>query len=516
DSMFFGLVVPFVPNILRDRAGVPDDDLQLWNSVLVGVYGAAIFAGSPIFGWLADHATSRRGPLLLGYISLACSTILLHRGSTLVVLVLGRILQGLSAAAVCSVGFAMLYDSFGGAGVGGALGWVSAALDAGGFLGPGVAGALYDVGGGESAVFWFAYIFIAVDAALGLLVIVENSAKVDGEKSKETEGDGSDDSRTSMESCSSDSSEEALMLKPVKAGRGPEYIPLPKSPIADEHSETGLPSYRGHPDDKADYRVESFFQILLLPRLLVAISGWLVVGIFETAFDSVLPLFVQETFQWPIVGAGLIFLPFYLPSIVLSPVCGYLTDRVRNSPRILAAGGFFLCGPSFLLLGCVNDNSVSKQVLLCILLTLIGVGTAFSGPPMLKEVGVVVKMAERMSPSGAFGPRGAAAQAYGVHNAAFAIGNLLGPILAGAFKAALGWPAMGWFFGALSLVSGVVVLVYLEGYIGHVSWRSRRRPNAATITAMAASSPGGSVVVLSVEQQQQHAQNNSCDAGPPP
>lgn len=71
-------IVPFVPNILRDRAGVPDDDrmwmrqpiflcrnfaktygaanrchanttVQLWNSVLVGVYGAAIFVGSRRF-----------------------------------------------------------------------------------------------------------------------------------------------------------------------------------------------------------------------------------------------------------------------------------------------------------------------------------------------------------------------------------------------------------------------------------------------------------------------------------
>ncbi|CAK7227777.1 hypothetical protein SCUCBS95973_006656 [Sporothrix curviconia] len=467
----------------------------LWNSVLVGVYGAAVFTGSSLFGWLADHARSRRGPLLLGYVSLACSTLLLHKGQTLALLVLGRILQGLSAAAVCSVGFAMLHDSVGGTGVGGALGWVAAALDAGGFLGPGVAGALYDAGGGEAPVFLFAYSFIAVDAALGVLVIMEDRvvAKAGGEDGKIETRDAVDDNRrTSLEGAVSDRSEESLMLKPIPWDT--QYAPLITSPTAGEDVDETLPlgeKYVGAGANTADYRVGSFLQLLLLPRLLVAVSGCLVVGIFETAFDSVLPLFVQETFEWPIVGAGLIFLPFYLPSIALSPLCGCVADRVRNAPRLLAAAGFFLCGPSFLLLGCIDDNTASKQVMLCVLLTLIGVGTAFSGPPLLKEVGVVVEAAERASPSGVFGRRGAAAQAYGVHNAAFAVGNLLGPILAGALKATLGWAAMGYFFGLFSLVSGVSVLVYLEGYIGRVTWWPAPLPSTRTATRSATSSSGG-------------------------
>lgn len=488
-----------MPNILRDRAGIPDGEreypspdstpalphkplsadtrhktVQLWNSVLVGVYGAAIFVGSrkpcraplclfepppnnvAIFGWLADHASSHRAPLLLGYAALACSTLLLHKGPTLTMLVFGRILQGLSAAAVCSVGFAMLYDAFGSHGIGGALGWVSAALDTGGFLGPGLAGLLYEAGG-EDAVFLSAYGFIAVDVAMGLLVIVADNPPGDG-------------------------SESLVLPTSDTVEKQPEYVPLPDSPV----DESALLSDGDSDDDeKQSYNVPSaspcrrsstaapLIQLLLLPRVRVAVSGWLVVGVFETAFDSVLPLFVQDTFNWPIAGAGLIFLPFYLPSIVVSPLCGYVADRIRNAPRVFAAAGFFLCGPSFILLGYVDGIAVAKQILLCVLLALIGVGTALSGPPLLKEIAVVVEAAERASLPGTFGPRGATATAYGVHNAAFAIGNLLGPVLAGAFKAALGWAAMGWFFGVLSLASGVVVLVCLEGYIGNVVWTRR-------------------------------------------
>ncbi len=359
---------------------------------------------------------------------------MLHKGMTIALLILARVLQGLSAAAVCSVGFAILYDAFGTEGVGGALGWVSAALDAGGFLGPGLSGILYDAGG-ENAVFCSAYAFIALDIILGLLVIV-----------------ASDDHDSSQ-----------------RGEKAPQYAPLPESPT--------LTSTRpGHASDAASLRYDdddvlppkpraSLMRLLLQPRLLTAISGWLVVGIFETAFDSVLPMFVQDTFQWPIVGAGLIFIPFYLPSILLSPYCGHIVDRVENSARILGAAGFLLCGPSFILLGLTNGDSTGKQILLCVLLTLIGVGTALSGPSLLREVGVVVEEAEKASP-GSYGPKGAAARAYGVHNAAFAIGNLLGPILAGSVKALLGWAAMGWGFGVLSLLAGAVVLLFLDGWIG--------------------------------------------------
>jgi MFS family permease len=385
-----------------------------------------------IFGWLADHSQSRRGLLLVGHAFLACSTMLLHKAEMLWLLVLARILQGLSAAAVCSVGFAMLHDAFGNDGFGGALGWISAALDAGGFLGPGLSGILYEVSG-ENAVFFFAYAFITLDAAMGLAVIVDRGDAVMSKSlSKETR----------------------------------EYVRLPVSLI-----EEGMPdstSVADCPSAAGDSNA-SIIRLLCTPRLLVATSSWLVIGIIETAFDSVLPIFVQDTFHWPVIGAGLVFMAFYLPSIFLSPCCGYAIDRIRNSSRILGSGGFFLCGPSFILLGLVGRDSIEEQVLLCVLLTLIGVGTAFSGPPLLKEVGIVVEQAQK-GYSGSFGPKGAVARAYGIHNSAFAIGNLLGPILAGLLNSAFGWAIMGWFFGVLSLITGVVVLLSLEGWIGEMAW----------------------------------------------
>lgn len=378
--------------------------------------------------------------MLLGYLSLAASTVLLHLGPSIGLLVLGRILQGFSSGAVSSVGFAILYDAFDDDEVGSAMGWAAAALDAGGFIGPAIAGILFQAGG-ERAVFIFAYTFIAFDICLGLAVVIPSGKKAD---------------------------------PPVQGSREDEYIASTASLMEKSSKEDGG-TQQGEATVVPTGRKTSFWRLMLHPRLLVAFSGWLVIGIFETAFDSVLPLFVEKTYDWSVLGAGLIFIAFYLPGIITSPICGYLMDRVRHASRILGAGGFLvLTGPSFLLLGLTEGPDVGKQALLCVLLTLIGIGTGFSGPPLLKEVGVVVEKAEQAAP-GAYGAKGATARAYGVHNAAFAAGNLLGPVMAGAIKASVSWTAMGWVFGILGLVAGAAVACSLQGWVGKIGWQSRLR-----------------------------------------
>ncbi|KAK7937883.1 mfs amine protein [Apiospora aurea] len=477
DSMFFGLIVPFLPNLLKYRVGLVDDaEIQLWNSVLVGVYGGAVFVGSPIFGYFADKAKTRKIPLLLGYLSLAASTVLLHLGNSLALLVLGRILQGLSSACVSSVGFAILFDAFGTEEAGGAMGWVAASLDAGGFIGPALAGVLFNAGG-EMAVFIFAYAFIVFDILLGLLVVLDRKqpAKLPLASSSSALSDSesdSEDSSTAVASTDVSDSEDSNNSSKVETSS------------SEDGSGSGSALSVAKPRAMA-YTTESrpkgvsFRRLMLNPRLLAAFAGWLVVGSFETAFDSVLPIFVEQMYHWAVLGAGLIFLGFYLPGIIVSPICGYIMDRVRNSPRVLCTLGFALSGPSFILLGLAEGPQIGKQALLCALLSVIGIGTGLSGPPLLKEVGTVVELAERKNP-GAYGPKGATARAYGVHNAAFAIGNLLGPVLAGAIKAAFGWALMGWVFGIMSLVMSGVVVCSLEGWIGTAKLTRDRTIDSAT------------------------------------
>jgi hypothetical protein len=46
DVFVYGLVVPVMPFALTQRLGVQEEDVQMWNSILLGVLGIAIITGA--------------------------------------------------------------------------------------------------------------------------------------------------------------------------------------------------------------------------------------------------------------------------------------------------------------------------------------------------------------------------------------------------------------------------------------------------------------------------------------
>jgi hypothetical protein len=46
DVFVYGLVVPVMPFALTQRLGVPEEDVQKWNSILLGVLGGAVVVGA--------------------------------------------------------------------------------------------------------------------------------------------------------------------------------------------------------------------------------------------------------------------------------------------------------------------------------------------------------------------------------------------------------------------------------------------------------------------------------------
>ena len=46
DMLLYGLIVPMLPYALSDRVGIAQDDVQRWNSILLGSFGAALMLGS--------------------------------------------------------------------------------------------------------------------------------------------------------------------------------------------------------------------------------------------------------------------------------------------------------------------------------------------------------------------------------------------------------------------------------------------------------------------------------------
>ena len=356
---------------------------------------------------------------------MACSTAMLHFATTIWILIIARVFQGLAGALLYSAGLALLYDSVGKERAGEYMGYIILAINAGQTLGPFLGGVLYSVGK-EAASFGLAYGVIGVDLILRLLVIEKGSAE------DHTTGLGygtTSDGATGSNDIS--------------------------TTATDAHSALSSPTLR----------------LLRSSRLWTALFGWFVAGVLLTSFESVVPIFVQSTFGWSTAGAGAIFIPLLLPNVG-SPLFGRIVDSSKQGARLVAASGFTLCLPFFVLLRLVDDSSVASKVMLCAFLFMIGLGLAASGTPIMVEVGRTVTDIEEKHP-GAFGSEGATARAYGLYNCAFAAGQMIGPLWAGGVKTTLGWATMAWIFGLVSGFTGVIMGLFLGGWVGTAVWRSK-------------------------------------------
>lgn len=174
DIFLYGIIVPVIPFALTSRVGVDESSVQTWNAILLACFTIALFVGSPLVGLYADHTSSRRWPLLIGLVSLAGATIILCLGRTMALLILGRMLQGMSAAIVWTVGLALMVDTVPDR-IGEAMGYSAIAMSMGLLVSPAIGGAVF-AAKGYYAVYYIAFGFIFLDIVLRLVLIEKKIA----------------------------------------------------------------------------------------------------------------------------------------------------------------------------------------------------------------------------------------------------------------------------------------------------------------------------------------------------
>ena len=112
DMFLYGLIVPCLPFILKDRIDIPDSHIQSTISNLLAFYAAASCVASPIAGVLADKfSSSRHIPFVLGLVMLVFATLLLALGQSVAVLAIARFLQGASGGVVWTIGLAIIVET---------------------------------------------------------------------------------------------------------------------------------------------------------------------------------------------------------------------------------------------------------------------------------------------------------------------------------------------------------------------------------------------------------------------
>ena len=267
-------------------------------------------------------------------------------GSTIAILVAGRLLQGASSAVIGTIGLALLADTVGHEGIGQAVGWVSLSMSLAILVAPLMGGVVY-ARAGYYAVYYMAFGLIVIDILLRLLLIEKKTA-TQWHRSDEQSQDTNEVMPwpQNPQTAATDLSE--------KQGVSPKIISPP------------LPT-------KKRLKVPLVLSLLSSYRLLSAIWCTFAISLLLTSWDAVLPLRVYHLFRWgslgrccrvhccrfrtilrdvtclresfaqetyltvhylvesgradpkSTIGAGLIFLPLLLPSF-LAPLVGRYSD----------------------------------------------------------------------------------------------------------------------------------------------------------------------------------------------
>ncbi|KAL2131820.1 hypothetical protein VTI74DRAFT_4564 [Chaetomium olivicolor] len=448
DILFYGLIVPVIPFSLSEQVGVPEHQVQHWTAILLACYNAALFVGSPLAGFYADHTSSRRWPFLLGLVALCASTLLLCLGKTIALLVLGRILQGLSAAIVWSVGLALLVDTIG-RDIGYAMGYVNIALSVGLLISPVIGGAVY-ANAGYYAVYYIAFAAIFCDIALRLVLIEKKVARQWlGDDATDTSGGvtGSEAVDVTRQRPGSDEGRNTGTRheKTEEAGGGPAASPSPMAIGSGPNAEASSPMLTtAHPHR----------ELIKTTRILAVLLGVAIESLIVYAFDTVVPLYVKDTFQWNSTAAGLIFICIMIPGFA-SPLTGMLADRY--GARWLSVAGFTISIPPLVCLRFVTSNTLEHKVLMCALLALLGATlVTLVATPIMAEMTYAIEEREAEQP-GVWG-KGVYGIAYGLWTTAFALGGTIGSITAGYINAGPGWGTTTWSFAIWAAVGAVVSL----------------------------------------------------------
>ncbi|PLN83907.1 MFS general substrate transporter [Aspergillus taichungensis] len=466
DILLYGLTVPVTPTALHERVGLAKEDEQRWVSILLALYGGALLAFSPVAGYLADRFESRWWPLIAGLAALGASTALLCIGTHMGLWIAGRLFQGASAAVVWTVGCALLVDTVDKEELGQTLGYIGMGMTMGLMGGPLLGGVIYEHGG-YYAVFGLAFAIVGLDIVLRIVMIEKKHA---------------------VKWTSRPSHEEWLEMRPPSAetdtfsrrslSKAPrEHVSRPftaaTAMTADTVNSVGAQSTFSKPilggentSTEPEPRKKPFFAIYTLlssDRILVCIWTYFILSVVLTSLDSVLPLYVSETFHWGQTGQGLIFIPVTVPHLV-DPIVGYINDKYGWLRRYMAAGFLFATVPVIVLFRLVTHNSAGQKVLMCALLALLGLCIAVVFPLVMVEVSYVVQEKEDQTPD-IFGKGGAMALAYGILNSAFAAGTIVGPFFAGYIRQAAGWSTMAWALSVLSGFTAIPVLFYMGGFV---------------------------------------------------
>ncbi|WP_108815392.1 TCR/Tet family MFS transporter [Loktanella sp. Alg231-35] len=169
DSMGIGLIMPVMPDLIQEVEGQGLGEAAVWGGILATTFAAMQFLFGPTLGSLSDRY-GRRPILIISLVIMAFDYVLMALAHTIWLLIIARIIGGITAATQ-STSAAYMADISEPDEKAANFGLIGAAFGLGFVLGPMVGGLLAEYG--TRAPFWAAAGLAAANAIFGYFVLPE-------------------------------------------------------------------------------------------------------------------------------------------------------------------------------------------------------------------------------------------------------------------------------------------------------------------------------------------------------
>lgn len=169
DAMGIGLMVPVMPDLIREVNGGDLSEAALWGGVLATTFAVMQFLFGPVIGGLSDRF-GRRPVLLISLVVMAADYVVMALAGSIWLLFAGRVVGGITAATQATASAYMADISTPGERTKN-FGLIGAAFGAGFVIGPLVGGVLAEYG--TRAPFWAAAVLAGANAVFGWVVLKE-------------------------------------------------------------------------------------------------------------------------------------------------------------------------------------------------------------------------------------------------------------------------------------------------------------------------------------------------------
>ena len=169
DSMGIGLILPVMPDLIQEVEGHDLGMAAVWGGILTTIFAAMQFLCGPTVGSISDRF-GRRPVLLWSLVFMSLDYVLMAVAGTIWLLVIGRIIGGITAATQ-STAAAYVADISTPAEKAVNFGRIGAAFGIGFVFGPMLGGVLAEFG--TRAPFWAAAVLAGANAIFGYFVLPE-------------------------------------------------------------------------------------------------------------------------------------------------------------------------------------------------------------------------------------------------------------------------------------------------------------------------------------------------------